>query len=115
MKFLSATTTAAFASLLLLVPTAYGNGQFRCPRGDPFTMTRILEMAQQASIDDNLPSNPAIPTGESCTSYCFSGPSRNDGTETYGHLLQVYGQPPKYQFSQHVGGKWELCTFENVS
>ncbi|CAD6499061.1 BgTH12-04713 [Blumeria graminis f. sp. triticale] len=115
MKFLSTATAAALASLLLLVPTVYGNRQYKCPSGDTFEEAMIMDLANKAREENNRDSHPGIPTHELCKSYFFTRKIPGDDSKQYAYLLQVYGQPPTYQFSQQFNYGWQQCSLENGS
>ncbi|CAD6499054.1 BgTH12-04706 [Blumeria graminis f. sp. triticale] len=113
MKFLSTTITAVFAGISLLVPTAYGNLQYRCEIGDPITESQVLETVNKSFLIDNSPQHPAIPTTEPHKTYFSTRPWSGSESGIASFLIQVYGQPPKYQVYQGVARGWRLCTLEN--
>ncbi|CAD6499056.1 BgTH12-04708 [Blumeria graminis f. sp. triticale] len=115
MKFLRTATAAVLANLLLLVLAVCGKRHYKCDHGRPFSEEYIISKARYASADDNRYGNLAVPTGESYISLFFANPLLKNSLDLGCYLIQVYGQPPKYQFSQYVDNKWKLCTLESRS
>ena len=108
MKFISTATTGALACISLLVPTAYGNREYKCESGDPLLESQVFAMETERFTIPNSHEHPAIPTLEPHKTY-FSMRSLNPyGVSSY--LVQVYGEPPKYQVSQMSTEGWKLCT-----
>ncbi|EPQ67343.1 putative secreted effector protein [Blumeria graminis f. sp. tritici 96224] len=76
MKFISTATTGALACISLLVPTAYGNREYKCESGDPLLESQVFAMETERFTIPNSHEHPAIPTLEPHKTY-FSMRSLN--------------------------------------
>ncbi|CCU83208.1 CSEP0483 putative effector protein [Blumeria hordei DH14] len=81
MKFPSAASTAAFAGLLLLVPTAYGAEYFDCGNGVIFPYSQVLQFAGGATRGRRASGDPEPPNGDRHKTRKFSRvPSSGDSS-----------------------------------
>ncbi|VCU39198.1 BgtE-20043 [Blumeria graminis f. sp. tritici] len=114
MQLLSATRTAALAGLLLQLLTAHGYPHYQCEHGELLSVQEIIDLSVNVKTRHNQDDHPAIPSGQPCKSYTISGPAGPyDETLLY-YLIQVYGQPPKIQFSQKTENGWKECSIINL-
>ena len=113
MKFLSTAIATALAGLSLLVPAVYGDRQYRCQRGNIISEKEVLSNISDSALTPNREEHPDIPTGESHTTYFYTDILPHQLRTSY--LIQVYGKPPNYQFSQYSREGWKLCTLENMN
>ncbi|CCU75836.1 CSEP0254 putative effector protein [Blumeria hordei DH14] len=115
MKFISTATTAALAGIILLAPAAYGNQHYKCDDGDPVGVEEAQSMEDDCASTKNLDEHPAILTGESHKSYLFARRVYLNKPGISIYMIQVYGNPKKYQLSRHVDKEWIVCSLQDIS
>ncbi|SZF03383.1 unnamed protein product [Blumeria hordei] len=114
MKFISTATTAALAGILLLAPAAYGNRQFKCDDGNLMSLEDVKKKACNSAFVENIDKHPNVPTEESHKSYLFAQRTYANIPGLSAYLLQVYGDPKKYQLSQYSDMEWKVCSLQDI-
>ncbi|SZF00633.1 unnamed protein product [Blumeria hordei] len=109
MKFPSAASTAAFAGLLLLVPTAYGAEYFDCGNGVIFPYSQVLQFAGGATRGRRASGDPEPPNGDRHKTRKFSRVPSSGVITTY--LLQVDRQDSSITLFELRSGQWSECGY----
>nr|8OXH_A Chain A, AVRA6 [Blumeria hordei]8OXH_B Chain B, AVRA6 [Blumeria hordei] len=90
------------------------NLYYKCDVGDSVNLEEVLNMDCDAALTENRDEHPRIPTGESHKSYFFTKRACRDRLGLACYLLQVYGYPKKYQFSQYSNMEWKVCSLQDI-